>query len=157
MVAPVGVYDWLLALHLLAAFAMASGLVLFSAMVIAGRRLDSLEGARTLFRVAPIGGPLVGAGSVLALLLGIAMAIDSDRYQLWDGWVIAALVLWAAVGGVGGRTGKYYSAIEKLAEDDGSEAEVLARLRAPTGRNLHLLVIVLFALLLLDMLFKPGA
>jgi hypothetical protein len=113
MVASVGVYDWLLALHLLAAFAMASGLVLFSAMVIAGRRLDSLEGARTLFRVAPSGGPLGGAGSVLALLLGIAMAIDSDRYQLWDGWVIAALVLWAALGGVGGRTGKYYTAIER--------------------------------------------
>ena len=80
-----GLYDWMLALHVLAAFAMASALVLFSAMVIAGRRLDTLEGTRTLFRVAPVGAPLIGAGSVIALLLGIAMAIDSDRYQLWDG------------------------------------------------------------------------
>ena len=123
------------ALHVLAAFAMASALVLFSAMVIAGRRLDTLEGTRTLFRVAPVGAPLIGAGSVIALLLGIAMAIDSDRYQLWDGWIVAALVLWAALGAVGGRTGRYYTDIQKLADDGAPRRRSSARLRAPTGRN----------------------
>jgi hypothetical protein len=94
---------------------------------------------------------------VLALLLGIVLAIDSDAYHPWDGWIIAAYVLWAAAGAVGARTGRYYTDVQKLAAGDGSEAEVLGRLRAPTGRNLHLVNLALFVLLVLDMLFKPGA
>jgi hypothetical protein len=157
MVRAVSFYDWMLALHVLAAFAMAAGIVLFSVLVYSGRRMDTLAEIRTIFRVAPIGTVLLGAGSVLALLLGIVLAIDSDAYQVWDAWIIIAIVLWAAIGGVGGRTGRYYTDIQKLATDQGAEAEVIARLRAPTGARLHLIVIGLFVLLLLDMIFKPWA
>ena len=31
----------------------------------------------------------------VALLLGIVLAIDATRYQLWDAWIIIAIVLWA--------------------------------------------------------------
>jgi hypothetical protein len=34
---------------------------------------------------------------------------------------------------------------------------VLARLRASTGMNLHLLTVAIFLLIVLDMIFKPGA
>jgi len=34
---------------------------------------------------------------------------------------------------------------------------VLTRLRAPTGAVLHLVTVGVFVLILLDMLFKPGA
>jgi len=34
---------------------------------------------------------------------------------------------------------------------------VLARLRAPTGALLHLGTVLVFVLILLDMIFKPGA
>ena len=47
--------------------------------------------------------------------------------------------------------------MQKLAEQDGNEAEVLARLRASTGALLHLATVALFVLILLDMIFKPGA
>ena len=49
--------------------------------------------------------------------------------------------------------------MQKLAEapGDANEAEVLARLRAPTGAMLHFAAVVLFVLILLDMVFKPGA
>ena len=33
----------------------------------------------------------------------------------------------------------------------------MARLRAPTGARLHLVTVVLFLLIVLDMIFKPGA
>ena len=66
-------------------------------------------------------------------------------------------MLWAALGAVGARTGRYYTEIQKLVDDGGAESEVLARLRAPTGRNLHLLNLALFLLIVLDMVFKPGA
>src|SRR5688500_15103976 len=149
----------MLALHLLAAFSIAAALVLYSVLVVAGRRMDSLEQTRLLFRVAPIGGPLIGAGMVLVLVLGIVLAIDSDDFQVWDVWVLAAIVLWAILAEVGRRSGAYYTATQKLAESggDGLEREGLARLRGPTGARLHYATVVVFLLLLLDMIFKPWA
>ena len=150
-------YDWMLALHLLAAVAIAASLVLISVLGVAGRRMTTLEQTRSLFRLGRIGGPLIGVGLGLVLLLGIVLAIDSDDYQLWDAWVIIAIVLWALSGFVGGRTGTYYTGVQELAEKDGSEAEVLERLRAPTGARWHAATIAVFVLLVLDMIFKPWA
>ncbi|HUQ21966.1 MAG TPA: hypothetical protein VM049_03035 [Gaiellaceae bacterium] len=152
-------YDWALAFHLLAAFSVAAALVLYSVLVLVGRRMDTLEQTRTLFRVAPVGGPLIGAGMVVALVLGVVLAIDADAFEIWDPWVIAAIVLWAVFAELGRRTGAYYTETQKLAEsgDGGAESEVLARLRAPTGARLHAANVAVFVLLLLDMIFKPGA
>jgi hypothetical protein len=154
----VSFYDWMLALHLLSAFAVGAALVLYSVLVFAGRRM-TLEETRALFRLAPLGTILVVAGAALVLVFGVILALDSDTFELWDGWIIAAIILWAALGAVGQRTGTYYTGVEKLAKqsDAGTEAEVLARLRASTGPTLHFVTVAIFVLLLLDMLFKPGA
>ena len=153
-------YDWMLALHLLSAFSVAAALVLYSVLVVSGRRTSAtLADARLLFRVAPVATPLIAAGTVLVLIFGIILAIDSNRFEIWNGWIIAGIVLWAILGGVGQRTGAYYTDVQKLAEREGdaSEQQVLALLRAPTGAVLHLATIGVFVLILLDMLFKPGA
>ena len=153
-----GFYEWTLALHVLAAFAAAAAMVLYTVLVVAGRRMNALEEIRSLFRVAPVGGPLVGAGMGVALVLGIVLAIDSDAYQLWDAWIIIALVLWGLVGFAGQRTGAYYTAAQELAErGDASADEVVSRLRAPTGARWHLLTLAFFVLLAADMIFKPWA
>jgi hypothetical protein len=98
-------------------------------------------------------------GSGLAFLLGVVLAIDHDDYRLWDGWIIAAIVLFALMGFVGQRTGSYYRETQKLADsgDPAVEAEVLERLRAPKGRLLHAATVGIFLLIALDMIFKPGA
>jgi hypothetical protein len=152
----VSFYSWMLALHLLAAFAAASALVLFSVLVVAGRRMSTLDETRLLFRVGEIGGPLIGAGMGLALVFGIILALKSSEFEIWNGWILAGFVLWALTAAAGGRTGTYYTSVQKLAEQ-GNEAEVLERLRAPTGVTLNLATVVFFVLLLLDMIFKPGA
>jgi hypothetical protein len=152
----VSFYSWMLALHLLAAFAAAAALVLFSALVFSGRRMTSLEETRLLFRLGGVGGPLVGAGMGLALVFGIILALKSSEFEIWNGWIIAAFVLWALTGATGAGTGTYYTNVQKLA-DEGNEAEVLARLRAPTGPLLNFATVAFFVLLLLDMVFKPGA
>jgi hypothetical protein len=150
--------DWMLGLHLIAAFAVASALVLFSILVFSGRRMTTLEQTRTLFRVAPMGNVLITAGVALVLIFGVILSLDSDRFNIWDAWIIVAILLLIAFGGVGQRSGAYYMDVQKLAESpEGSEAEVLARLRAPTGAMLHYATVVLFVLILLDMIFKPGA
>jgi hypothetical protein len=155
----VSFFDWILALHLIAAFSVAASLVLYSVLVVAGRRMQTLEQTRVLFRLAPVGTVLVIAGAVLVLVFGVILALDGNGLHIYDGWIIAGIVLWAALGGVGQRAGAYYTSIEKLAQasEPGAEAEVLARLRASTGALLHLATVGLFVLLLLDMLFKPGA
>jgi hypothetical protein len=153
----VSFFDWMVALHLLSAFAAAAALVLFSVLVFSGRRMTTLEETRTLFRVAPIGNALIIAGIGLVFVFGVILALDSGTFNIWDGWVIAGIVLWALFAGVGQRSGKYYDEVQKLAEQDGNEAEVLARLRASTGALLHLATVALFILIVLDMIFKPGA
>jgi hypothetical protein len=154
----VGFYDWMLALHVLSAFAIAAALVLFAVLVYAGRRMDAVDETRLLFRMAPVGTPLIGAGSLLVLVLGVILAIDHDDYQLWDAWIIIAIVLWALMGAAGQRTGAYYTAIQRSVEaGEGSDADVIARLRAPTGATLLLATIATFLLLVLDMIFKPWA
>lgn len=149
----------MLSLHLLAAFSVASALVLYTVLVVSGRRMATLEQTRTLFRVAPLGTPLIAAGSVLVLILGVILAINSDEFEIWNAWVIIGIVLWALLAAIGQRTGAYYTAVQQLAEGggDGAEQEVIAQLRAPTGALLHLATLVVFVLLLLDMIFKPWA
>ena len=151
-----GFYDWMLALHVLSAATMGAALVLFTMLVLSSRRLRSIAEADVNFRLGGIGGILIGIGSVAALILGIVLAIDSESYHPWDGWVIAAIVLWAILGAVGSRSGRYYTETQRIAEE-GRGDEALTRLQAPTGPTLVLVSDAIFVLILLDMLFKPGA
>jgi hypothetical protein len=149
----------MLALHLISAFAVASALVLFAVLVHTGRRMSTLDETRTLFRIAPVGNILITAGLGLVLLFGVILALDSDQFEIWDPWVIIAIVLLVAFGGIGQRTGAYYTAVQRLAEEPGggNESEVLARLKAPTGAQLHYATMALFLLIVLDMIWKPWA
>jgi hypothetical protein len=147
--------DWMLAFHLISAFAVAAALVLFSVLVVSGRRMTTLDQTRTLFRIAPVGNALITAGLGLVLLFGVILSFSRD-FKLWNGWIIAAIVLFVAFGGVGRRSGVYYTEVQKLAEA-GDEGEVLTRLRASTGMLLHVATVALFVLILLDMIWKPGA
>ena len=71
----------------------------------------------------------------VVLLAGIVLAIDHDDFQLWDGWVIAAIVLWALIGWAGDRSGKYYTERRRSprAASRTRRARCSARLRAPAG------------------------
>src|SRR4051812_50161435 len=100
----------MLALHVLSAFAIAAALVLYSVLVYSGRRMKTREDRRLLFSIAPIGTPLIAGGSVVALILGMVVAVDADEFVIWAGWVIGGIVLWELLGGAGERTGESYTA-----------------------------------------------
>lgn len=51
---------------------------------------------------------LVIAGTLGTLVFGIWLAIERDEYQVWDGWILAALVLWAIAAETGRRGGVPY-------------------------------------------------
>ena len=155
--------DWILAMHVLSAFAYVAGVVLFSVLVVAIRRADVPEATIRLQQMVRVGGIAVGIGGVGTIVLGIWLAISKDEYQLWDGWVIAAFVLWAIAGAAGQRTGAAYApgmtAAQELqtAGQTGPSAELLAHNRTSAGVRFHLVTTVVIFLLLVDMIWKPGA
>jgi uncharacterized membrane protein len=158
----VGFSDWLLALHLLAAFALTAALVLYTAVMVAGWAVDRPRRASAYFRLAAIGGPLVGAGAGLALLFGIALAIDLDEYDPWDGWIIVSIVLWAIGSATGTRVGAHYTGAQQLVErlagaGDDASAELAAQLSDRRAMTLHAVTVAAFAAVLVLMIFKPGA
>ena len=137
-------YDWLLFLHVLSAFTMVSGAALFMGMLLAlRRRPDTVIAAR----LAPAATILWGVGSLAAIVFGIWLAFHVSAYSITDGWIIAAIVLWAVGGAIGGRIGKGYSALR----GSGIGAMELNQL---TIMNV-VLVIVLLAIVI-DMIYKPG-
>jgi uncharacterized membrane protein len=156
-------YDWLLALHVLAAFSLVAALVLYTVVIVYSRNLAVPSDVVRMFRVSRVGDAAIAIGSIGTLVFGIWLAIDSDDYQVWDGWVIAALVLWFLSMGTGRQTGELYNAVRDRARSlvaegrDAPDAELSAMLVSPRGPAFHTANVVLIMALLVVMIYKPGA
>ena len=154
--------DWILSLHVLSAFALVAAEVAFTVMVVALWRTDSPARVAGMMRVAKTGMLLVMIGMAGTLVFGIWLAISLDAYKLWDGWVIAALILWALGGFLGQKSGEGYTAGGELAEKLSAEgvtsspelAETFGASRAFWFHNATLIVVLL---ILIVMIWKPGA
>jgi uncharacterized membrane protein len=157
----VELYDWLLALHVLAAFAWVAALVVYTVVIVAGRGLTVPSDVVRMFRVSRVGDALIAIGMLGTIVFGIWLAID--EYEIWDGWIIAALVLWLAAAAVGGRVGAVYNGARDRAMallDEGRDApspELNAMLRSQRGLVLLVLMILIVLALLVIMIYKPGA
>jgi hypothetical protein len=155
--------DWMLALHVLSAFAYVGGLILFWVLIVTVRQTDTPAGTIRMEPIVKVGNVAVGIGGGGTILLGIWLAFRLDSYAIWDGWIVAALVLWALAGGFGQRTGvEYTRGMTKAKEleaagQSGPSAELLAVNRSSAGVVLHSLASLAVLLILLDMIFKPGA
>jgi hypothetical protein len=134
-------YDTLLYLHVLAAFILVSAAVSGWAMYIA-----TGGGSRPspVLRMAPLGGLLGVVGSLGVVIFGVWLAIYVKGYEVWDGWVLGAIVLWAIGSYAGSTIGRKYEGLRAGT----SEAPSLA---------LHVVLTASILLLLIDMLWKPGA
>ena len=155
--------DWLLALHVLSAFAYVAGVVLFWILIVAVRKIDTPEETIRMGPIVNVGNAAVGIGAGGTIVLGIWLAFALDGYAIWDSWIIAALILWAIAGAFGQRTGAaYMQGMTKAKEleaggQGGTNAELLALNRTSSGVLMHTLASLVILLLLLDMIFKPGA
>ena len=155
--------DWILALHVLSAFAFVAGMVIFWVLIVAVRRTDTPEGTIRMEPIVKVGNAAVGIGAGGTIVLGIWLAFSYGGYDIWDGWIIAAIVLWAIAAAVGQRTGNaYMQGMNKAQElqaagQTGPNAELLALNRTQNGVLLHGLATVVVLLILIDMIWKPGA
>jgi uncharacterized membrane protein len=155
--------DWMLALHVLSAVSLVAGLILFWVLIVAVRRIDTPQETLRLGPVAKVGNAAVGIGMGGTIIFGIWLAFSFGGYDIWDGWIIAALVLWLIAAELGRRTGAAYLEGPKKAQElaaagqTGPSAELLAVNRTSTGVLMHSLTSVVVLLLLIDMIWKPGA
>lgn len=155
--------QWALALHVLSAFAYVGAIVLFWVLIVAVRRIDTPEETLRMEPIVKVGNIAVGIGAVGTIVIGIYLAFAVGNYAIWDGWIIAALVLWAISGALGQRTGAaYMQGMNKAKELDaagekGPNETLLALNRTQAGLMLHALTSLAVLLILVDMIFKPGA
>lgn len=124
----------LLFFHLLGAVSFFAGAAVVGTLQFAAVRRERPSEVYALLRLAPAGAALVGAGALLTLGFGIALA-EHEGFGLSPAWIQAALGLWVAsmvVGGYGGRTARHARHLaEKLAaEGDAPSPELHALLAA---------------------------
>jgi hypothetical protein len=138
------VYDTLLFLHVLSAFTFSAAIVMFSAYVL---------GAPLSPEAFSLSGWLWDVGGLAVLVFGVWLAFNVDSYDIFDGWIIAAIVLWAAAAGTGVRARELLR--PAITAGAGAAAEAGAAVRH--AATLHWVRTALAVLLLVDMVWKPGA
>jgi hypothetical protein len=134
------VYHTLLFLHVLAAFALVATVVVFSAFAL-GLTTDS--------RVLSVGNVLWAIGGLGTLVFGVWLALYVQGYEIYDGWIIAALVLWAIGTELGRRAQAGYTAAPAGGASDSAEVRQAALM--------HWLRSLVVLALLVVMIYKPGA
>ena len=152
----------LLFLHVLGAFALMGAITLVSIVVVATWRAQRPSDIVELAVITRVGGLLVMAGTLMTIVFGVWLAIDLDQYHLWDGWVIAAIVLWAIGSETGRRSADTYRRIGAEAArltqaGDGARPELGAENRSVRALGMHLASTCAVLLILADMIWKPGA
>jgi hypothetical protein len=124
-------YEWLLFLHLLAAFLLFVTVVSYTAVA-----LGAPAPGRTLF----VADRCWDVGGLGTLVLGIWLALHLDEYDFFDGWILGAIALWFVATGLG------QSIQRRVAGDATADIAVMHWLRTLTVLGLLVL-----------MIWKPGA
>jgi uncharacterized membrane protein len=140
--------DWLLFFHVISAFSLVAALTVFWTLVLAGRERSVLPG-ETAEAIARPANVLVIIGTLGTVVFGIWLAIKIDGYELWDGWILASLILWAISSGLGQRSGVAFMRYSK----GGPDAEQAWR----EGLRFHSATSVIVLVILILMIWKPGA
>ena len=156
-------YDWLVSLHVLAAFSLVAAYVVYAVLIAWSWPRETPAEMLRLTAVTRAANVLMWTGSLGTLLLGVWLALDVEGYSLLDGWIVAALVLWAIAMETGRRSGTLYArATTRAGElaaagDEGPSTELREILRDRRALMWQTLSSLAVLLLLYDMIYKPGA
>ena len=103
-------------------------------------------------------------GSLGAIIFGVWLAISLDGVAVWSGWVIAAIILWAVGTETGRRGGTVLrgrpSTARRSSSRPGRPAPTRSSpssARTQQGLMLHSVASLAILLILVDMIWKPGA
>ena len=155
--------DWIFALHLLTAATLVGSLVMSWIVVVALRSAETPDVTLSFQRVALVAAAGIVVGLVGAISFGIWLAILHDDFEVQDGWVIAAIILWAIA-----TVAILRSFVELAKPAERARAlvacgrtapspELWALNRAWTGLALRGVASAAVVLIVIDMIWKPGA
>jgi len=151
----------LLFLHVTGAFLFLGGVVVAWVLGIAAALRKRPSEIALLLGLTGTAAAAIGLGLLLSIVFGLWLVFDLDQYDLWDGWVIAALVMWALSGALGGTAGRRDKETRLFAERLAAEADVpsnelVARVRDPVALSLNIASSLLGFAILAIMIWKPG-
>ncbi len=153
--------QWLLMLHVTAAFFFVGGSVAAGILNVLAIRAERPSDTAYLLRLVRVTLPAIGIGSIGALVFGIWLWHEKG-YSLGAAWIWISLVLWVIANALGGRGGSHQEHARELAErlaaaGDTSNDELRAILRDPKGTAMSWLAGVATILILVLMIWKPGS
>ena len=90
---------------------------------------------------------LWGVGGLGTLVFGVWLALNRPEYEIYDGWIIAALVLWFLATGSGAQASRGMRPV-------GDDSSVAIDRRTAIA---HWMRVFWFLALLVVMVWKPGA
>ena len=153
--------QWLLMFHITGAFFLVGGSVAAGVLNVLSQRATRPSETALFLRLIRTVLPVIAIGSIATLVFGLWLVHELD-FAFWSFWIIAAIVLWLLAGALGGAGGKHQERARHLAErlaaeGDTPDGELRAILRDPRGNAMSWLAGLATLLLLIDMIWKPGA
>jgi hypothetical protein len=155
--------DWIFSFHLLFAATLVGGLVMSWIVVVALFSTEAADETLGFGRVAAVAHVAIVLGLPGTIALGIWLAILRPEFHPWDGWIIAAIVLWAVATAAVLRSFVEYRkpvarSRELVAAGRRGASEELATLnRSLTGLRFRIVGSAAIVLIVIDMIYKPGA
>jgi uncharacterized membrane protein len=155
-------YEWLLSLHIASGLAFFTAYTIVSAVLIAGQRTASAASVHALLRLARPADVLAWIGATGTLVFGVWLAVELDAYELSDGWVVGAFVLWLVAEEVIRREDLFFKSARRIARATHAGVrertdDVPAVLRSRQTLAMHVVGSLALLGLLFLMIFKPGA
>jgi hypothetical protein len=155
--------DWIFSIHLLSAATLVGSLVMSWIVVVALRSAETPGETLSLHRVALVATVATIVGLIGAIGFGLWLAVLRIDFHPWDGWVIGAIILWSiATAALLRSFVEYAKPVHKAksliaAAQTGASAELTALNRTSTGLLLRALASAAIVLIVIDMIWKPGA
>jgi uncharacterized membrane protein len=153
--------QWLLMLHIAAAFCLVGGSTAAAILNVVAIRSHKPSETAFLLKLIRYALPLIFAGVLGTLIFGIWLWHDLG-FGIGTGWIWAALVFWALASALGGRGGRHQEHVREIAErqagaGDTMTDELRALLRDPKGLALSYGAGVATLAVLVVMIWKPGS
>ena len=153
--------DWLLMLHITAAFCLVAGSTAAAILNVLAIRSEKPSETATFLRLIRKALPVIFAGVIGTLIFGLWLWHDLG-FGFGTGWIWAALVFWVLASALGGRGGRHQEHAREVAErlaaaGDTTTDELRAILRDPKGLAMSYGAGVATLAVLVLMIWKPGS
>lgn len=155
--------DWVFSIHLLFAATLVGGLFMSWILVVALWTAPDPEATLSLRRVTMVATGAIAVGLPGVIALGIWLALLRPQLRPWHGWAIAAIVLWAIAAAAIACATVEYAKSTRMARElvtsgrPGPSAELTALNRSVPALLFRAVGSVAIVLIVIDMVYKPGA